>query len=68
VQKKLKVDIRHKGPLARRSGAVTSTDAYERDERPAGRSREFRDALMRVGDSAIAGIPTHMKEWNRWRT
>lgn len=68
MQKKLKVDIRRNGPLARRSGAVTSNDVYERDERPTGRSREFRDALMRVGDSAIAGIPTHMKEWNRWRS
>jgi len=66
VEKKLKVDIRRKGPLARRSGAITSTDVYERDERPTGRYREFRDALTRAGDYAIAGIPTHMKEWGRW--
>jgi len=39
---------------------------YERDERPTGRSREFRDALTRAGDYAIAGIPTHLKEWGRW--
>jgi hypothetical protein len=64
----LKIDVRRKGPLARRSGAITSTDVYEHDERPVGRSREFRDALTRAGDYAIAGIPTHMKEWNRWRT
>jgi len=68
VEKRLKVDIRRKGPLAARTGAITSTDVYERDARPVGRSREFTDALMRAGDSAIAGIPTHMKEWGRWRT
>jgi hypothetical protein len=66
--KPLKVDIRRKGPLARRSGAITFTDVYERDERPTGRSREFRDAITRAGDYAIAGIPTHMKEWGRWRS
>jgi len=64
----LKVDIRRHGPLRARTGAVTSTDVYERDERLVGRSREFTDALMRAGDAAIAGIPTHMKEWGRWRT
>ena len=67
MEKKLKVDIRRKGPLAARTGAITSTDVYEHDERPAGRSREFTDALMRAGDKVIAGIPTHMKEWGRWR-
>jgi hypothetical protein len=64
--KSLKVDIRRKGPLARRSGAITPNDVYERDERPTGRSREFRDALTRAGDYAIAGMPTHMKAWDRW--
>lgn len=66
MQKKLKVYIRRKGPLAARTGSITSNDVYERDERPAGRSREFRDAMTRV-NGAISGIPTHMKEWGRWR-
>jgi len=61
----LKVDIRRHGPLARRSGAVTSTDVYERLERPTGRSREFQDALTRAS-GAISGVPTHMKEQGRW--
>jgi len=64
----LKVDIRRKNGLRALKGATTSTDPYERDERPVGRSREFTDALLRSGDSVISGIPTHMKEWGRWRT
>jgi hypothetical protein len=66
--KSLKVDIRRKGHLARRSKVITSTDEYERDERPTGRSREFRDALTRAGNYAISGIPTHLTEWGRWQT
>lgn len=62
----LKVDIRRKGPLARRSGAITSTDVYERGEYLVGRSKEFRDALTRATGPVITGIPTHMKEWGRW--
>ena len=68
MQKKLKVDIRRKGPLAARTGAITSTDVYERAEYPVERSREFTDALMRAGNVATTGIPTHMKEWGRWRS
>ena len=64
--KSMKVDIRRHGPLAARTGAITSTDVYERLERPVGRSREFRDALMRVSGRVIPGVPTHMKEWDRW--
>jgi hypothetical protein len=68
VEKSLKVDIRRHGPLARRTGAVTSTDTYERLERPVGRSREFWDAIMRVSATPVAGIPTHMKEQGRWNS
>ena len=64
--KTVKVDIRRHGLLAARTGAVTSTDPYERLERPVGRSREFFDALMRVSGHVIPGVPTHMKEWGRW--
>jgi hypothetical protein len=62
----LKVDIRPHGPLKARTGVNTSTDPYERDERPVGRSREFFDAIMRVSAPVISGIPTHMKEQGRW--
>jgi len=68
VEKKLKVDIRRHGPLARRTGAITSTDTYELAGRPMGRSREFSDAIMRVGATPVSGIPTHMKEWGRWNS
>ena len=64
----LKVDIRRHGPLEVRTGVNTSNDVLERDERPTGRSREFRDAITRAGNVVISGIPTHMKEWGRWRT
>jgi hypothetical protein len=67
VPEKLNVDIRPKNRLRDLTGVATSTDKYERDERPVGRSREFTDALMRAGNNAISGIPTHMKEWGRWR-
>jgi len=66
VENELKVDIRRKGPLAARTGAITSTDVYERLERPVGRSKEFFDALMRVYAPVVSGIPTHMKEQGRW--
>jgi hypothetical protein len=59
-----KVDIRHKGPLARRTGVVTALD-NQTQTAPAGRGREFRDALTRaVG--AIPGVPFSGKEWNWW--
>jgi len=66
VEQNLKVDIRPHGPLKARTGVSTSTDPYERDERPVGRSREFFDAIMRVSAPVISGIPTHMKEQGRW--
>ncbi|CAB4129779.1 hypothetical protein UFOVP115_118 [uncultured Caudovirales phage] len=62
----IKVDIRRKGPLARRFGAITSTDVYENLGLPAGRSREFQDAFTRAS-GAISGVPTHMKEQGRWK-
>lgn len=68
MSKKLIVDIRRHGPLAARTGAITSTDVYERVERPTERSREFWDAITRAGNIAISGVETHMKEWGRWRT
>ncbi len=61
-----KVDIRRTGPLAKRSGAVTPMDVFERQGVPAGRSREFRDALTRAGDFAVPGIPFLAKEWGWW--
>ena len=61
----LKVDVRRHGPLAERSGAVTTTDKFERDERPVSRSMAFWDALTRAS-GAVSGIPTHMKEQGRW--
>jgi hypothetical protein len=61
----LKVDVRRHGPIAKSSGAVTTTDKFERDERPVSRSVAFWDALTRAS-GAISGIPTHMKAWGRW--
>jgi len=61
----LKVNVRRHGPLATSSGAVTTTDKFERNERPVSRSRAFRDALTRAS-GAVSGIPMHMKGWGRW--
>jgi hypothetical protein len=63
----LKIDIRRNGPLAKRSGAITSTDVYERTNYPVARSSEFTDALTRAVGPTVPGIPTHMKEWGRWQ-
>lgn len=62
----VKVDVRRVGPLAKRTGAITSMDVYERQGIPAGRTREFRDALTRAGDKALPGIPMLAKEWGWW--
>lgn len=62
---KRKVDIRRYGPLAKLSGAITSTDVYEREGVSADRSRSFRDALTRASGAA-PGVPIHAKEWGRW--
>ena len=64
---KLEINIRRKGPLAKRSGAITATDVYERAEYPAERTREFTDALKRVITPSTSGVPTHMKDQGRWR-
>lgn len=66
--KKIKVDIRRKGPLARRTGAITSTDVYEQQGLSMDRSRAFWDALTRAYGPVVPGIPTHMKEWGRWES
>lgn len=59
-----KVDIRRHGRLAQRSGVNTYLDPQEQVA-PAGRSREFRDALTRAVD-AVPGVPMLAKEWNWW--
>jgi hypothetical protein len=58
------VDIRRHSPLRKRSGVATALDNQEQVA-PAGRDREFRDALTRaVG--AVQGVPTLGKEWGWW--
>jgi hypothetical protein len=64
--KLVKADIRRHRRLAGLKDAVTSTDPYERLERPVGRSREFWDAITRVSAPVVSGVPTHMKEQGRW--
>jgi hypothetical protein len=61
-----KINIRRNGPLAKRSGAITSTDVYERGEYTTDRSRAFTDALTRAVGAAPA-VPTHLKEQGRWQ-
>lgn len=61
----LKVDIRRHGPLAKRTGAVTAYDVYEKAEYRAGRDREFRDALTRA-TGATPGVVTSTMQWGRW--
>jgi hypothetical protein len=63
---KLKIDIRRNGPLARRSGAITAYDVYERADYPTSRSREFRDALTRSSDTPTPGVLTSALQWGRW--
>lgn len=65
---KRKIDIRRKGPLAKRSGAITSNDSLERADYPASGSRQFTDSIKRVTKPATTGVATHMKEQGRWRT
>jgi hypothetical protein len=57
----LAVDIRQHGPLQARTDAITQDDVFERLEYPAGRTREFRDAITRA-DGALPGIPTLEKQ------
>lgn len=64
---KLKIKIRRDGPLDKSSGAVTTTDVYEKADYPAERTREFTDALTRAIGPVTPGIPTHMKEQGRWQ-
>lgn len=62
----LKVDIRRHSPLAKRSGAVTAYDVYERADYPTGRDREFRDALTRASSTPTPGVLTSTLQWGRW--
>lgn len=66
MRKSLKINVRRDSELARRSGAVTSTDTYERADYVAGRGREFRDAITRASSTPLPGVPTHAMAWNRW--
>lgn len=61
----LQVDIRRHGPLQARTDAITQDDLLERLERPAGRTREFRDAITRA-DGALPGVPTLVTQWGRY--
>lgn len=64
--KKRKVDIRQHGPLAKRTGAITAYDVYERADYPASRDREFRDALTRTSSNPVPGVLTSAMQWGRW--
>lgn len=60
------VDIRRHGPLAERSGVVTTNDPAEDAGIPLSRTREFRDELTKATGPSTQLIPTQIIAWRGW--